>query len=149
MELSPDEERHIQNLSVIPAAIVTYIFIGLFVCLTQSNESLSFFFCVTYFGAIFLLAVPLALFLTEMILVSRRIRRPLSSYIKQFLGKMSIFILGAALFGIILSMVNLTSSHMIGESAVLILSCAIWFVLWGTLVIRYRKKLDKLSKGDR
>jgi len=148
MELSPDEERHIQNLSVIPAAIVTYVFIGLFVYLVRNNSSLSFLFYVAYFGVAFLLAMPIALFLSEVMLVSRRTRRPVTSYAKKFLGKMSIFVLGGILSGTVFGIVDLTLSSSLDESVLLVLGGAMWFGVWGTLVIRFRKRLDRLSKGD-
>jgi len=92
--------------------------------------------------------MPIALFLSEVMLVSRRTRRPVTSYAKKFLGKMSIFVLGGILFGTVFGIVDLTLSSSLDESVLLVLGGAMWFGVWGTLVIRFRKRLDRLSKGD-
>jgi len=146
--LSSDEERHIQNLSVIPTAIVVYICIGYFVYLARSNLSLSFLFCAIYFGVTFSLAMPLTFILAETVLISRKTKRPIKSYAKQFLGGMSIIILGSTMFWIVFGTVYLTLSSLLDEAMLVVLIAAICFAIWLALVFRYRERFGKLSKGD-
>jgi hypothetical protein len=148
MELSPEEERHIQNLSVIPAAIVVYVFIGYVIYLVHAGQPLQPAFYLWYFLVVFMLAMPATLFLSEEILYARKVPRPLASLIRRFLGKMSIAIIGAVLFGTILEITSLTLSSLIAETEVTVLTAIIWFAAWGYLIIHYRERFKELSKGN-
>ena len=90
MELSPEEERHIQNLSVIPAAIVIYIFIGYLVYLIRLEQSFRLSFYVPYLLVVFALIMHATFFLSVAILTAHKAHVPLASQTKRFLGRMSI-----------------------------------------------------------
>lgn len=148
MEISPEERRHIQNLSVIPAAIVCYIFLGIFLYLIdrfQFSPSLSFL--AIYFGLVFFLAVPTVMSLAEFILLSRRTHKPLASFRKVFLGRMALLAVGGTLFGLVLASVNLVLPSL-DQRVSVVLAVAITFVLWGFLVFHYREWFSELSHDE-
>jgi hypothetical protein len=144
--LSPEEQRHIQNLSVIPAAMVVYIFIGYFVYLVHIGQPIRLVFYTWYFMLVFLVALPGTFFLSEEIIYARKTHRPFASGLRRFLGKMSIAIIGAILFVTILETGSLTLSPLIDESGLLVLTGIIWFVLWALLILRFRRRFEELCK---
>jgi uncharacterized membrane protein YbjE (DUF340 family) len=148
MELSPEEKRHIKKLSIIPAAIIVYVFIGCFIFSIRGNQYFQLSYYVAYFIVAFMLAMPAALFLTEEILYARKSKRPFAYYMRRFLEKMSITVLGAILLGIILGTANFSLSPLIGENNALILGFILWFVVWGALVVHFRKWFGKLSNDN-
>lgn len=148
MELSPDEKKRIEKLSLIPAAIVVYIFIGLFVYLNRNNQNIPLYFCLIYTGAVFLFAMPGAMFLTEIILTSRKTKKPLKAYTKTFFGRMLLFTFAAILCGSILSIAYLALSSLFSENLVVILGAAIFFIILGIIVFHYKEKINKISNGE-
>jgi small-conductance mechanosensitive channel len=146
-ELLPEEWRHIQNLSVIPAAMVVYIFIGYFIYLVHIGQPIQPSFYVWYFLLVFLLAMPATLFLSQEILYARKTHRPFTSGLKRFLGKISLAAIGAVLFAAVLEIDSLALSSLIGESELIIVTGIIWFVVWALLVLHFRRRFDKLYKG--
>jgi hypothetical protein len=149
MGLSPEEERHIQNLSVIPTALVFYVFLGYFVYLffvIKSPIATKFF--VQYFVLVFMLVFPVTYFGSEQVLRSRREKRPLASYTKRFVGNVSLFIIGAVIFEVVWVLTNLTLSSLTNSTTVVIVTGIIWFAIWALTVFHFREKFSNLSKGD-
>ena len=148
MELSPEEERHLLNLSVIPAALVTYLLIACFLYFTPNQLSLSLWNYLSHFGIPFVIAIPVTIFLSFEILYSRKIKKPISHHIKRFLGRMSIILTGILIFVITLVIIYFALISWIDEWKVLLLTGVIWFGIWGPLVFRFKKILNKLYKGQ-
>lgn len=149
MGLSPEEERHIQNLSVIPAALVVYVFLGYFAYLVHIKSPLlqpSFF--IGYFTLVFMLVLPATLFATEQVLRSRREKEPLAFYARRFVGRMSLAIIGAVIFGVVWVTTNLVLSPLTNWDTIVIVSGIIWFGIWAFTVVRFREKFDSLYRGD-
>jgi len=148
MGLSPEEERHIQNLSLIPTALVIYVFMGYIVYLMHIVPSLSLSFVVGYATLVFLFVFPVVFFATEQVLRSRREKCPLAFYTKRFVGSMAIFAFGAAIFGAVWVTTNLSISSLVEWSTLMIVTYAITIVIWLFIVLRFRDKLESLSKGN-
>jgi hypothetical protein len=148
MELSQKEERHLLNLSVIPAALVTYLLIACFFYFTPNQLSLSMWDYLARFGIPFAIAIPITIFLSFEILYSRKINKPISYHIKRFLGRMSIILTGILIFVIALVMIYFALISWIDEWKVLLLTGVIWFGIWGPSVFRFKKTLKKLYKGQ-
>jgi len=147
MELSPDEKRRIRKLSLIPAAIVVYISMGLFIYLNRNNLYVPLYFYLIYTGTVFLFIMPSAMFLTEIILTSRKTKKPLKTYTKMFLGRMLLCTFGAILLGGTLSIAYLTLSSIFSENLLVILGGIIWFIVWGITNFRYKEKIKKVYEG--
>ncbi|HML03950.1 MAG TPA: hypothetical protein VK487_11345 [Candidatus Bathyarchaeia archaeon] len=145
-ELSLEEEVHVQNLSVIPAAIVVYAFIGYLVYLFHNSAPVQLSFLLPYISACFILALT-AFFLTWDLLYASRSQQPFASRIKPFLGKMSVLAGAFASFGAIYIIAGFALSPIIYDSRLLLLTAITWSAIWGALVLRSRQKLDRLSKG--
>jgi len=148
MGLSPEEERHLQNLSLIPTALAVYVSIGYAVYLIHTNPSLSPLFFLGYFMLVFLLVFPVIFFATEQVLRSRREKRPLAFYSKRYAGNMAIFALGAAIFGVVWVTTNLSISSLTDWSTLLIVTYAIFIIIWAFIFFRFRDKFNSLSKGN-
>jgi len=147
-ELSPEERRHIENLSVIPAAIVVYVFIGYFAYLHNIRQHIQPTFYVPYFIVVFGLAMPAAMFLSREILYARKIRTSFTSALKRFLKSMSIIVIAVVLFAAILEADEFALSSSINESGLLVIAGIIWFVMWTLLVLHFRKSFSKLFGSD-
>jgi hypothetical protein len=147
MELSPDEKRRIEKLSLIPAAIVVYIATGLFIYLNRNVKNISVYFCLAYFGAVFLFGMSVVLFFTEIVLTSRKTGKPLRAYSKMFFGKMLICAFGGGLLLCIFGIVYLALSFMLSENQIVILAGAIWFIVWGIIAFRYEDKIKAIWAG--
>jgi hypothetical protein len=137
-KLSPEEERHIQNLSVIPTALVFYVFLGYFFVF-HSNHPESLSFSLLYFFVSFMVALTV-FFLTWDILYAHWTQQPFSSRIKPFLGKMSMLVVAYAMFGAIYLIANFTLSSKLDYSGIVILTAIAWFVLWGLLVFYFQRR---------
>jgi cytochrome c biogenesis protein CcdA len=148
MELSPEDERHIQNLSLIPTALVIYLFIAYAVYLTQNDPSLSPSFFAGYFSLVFLCVFPIVFFATEQVLRSRREMRPLTSYTKRFAGNIALFALGGTILGVVWVIANLSISSLVDWSTLMIVIYAITITIWAFIVFRFRHRIDTLSKGN-
>lgn len=146
-ELSREEETHVQNLSVIPAAVVVYAFIGYLVYLFHNSTSVQLSFLLSYLSACFILALT-AFFLTWDLLYASRRQQPFASRIKPFLGKMSMLASAFALFGAIYIIAGFALSSIINDSQMLLITAITWSAIMGLAVLRFRKKLDQLSKGQ-
>jgi small-conductance mechanosensitive channel len=147
-ELSPEEWRHIQNLSVIPAAMVVYVFIGYFAYLVHVGQPIQPSFYVWYFLLVFLLAMPTTLFLSEEILYTRKTHRPFTSGLRRFLRKISMAVIGAVLFAAILETDSLALSSSVDETGLIVVTGIVWFVVWALLVLHFRRRFSKPCKGD-
>jgi hypothetical protein len=149
MGLSPEEERHIKNLSVIPAALVFYVFLGYFIYLVHIKSPLATKFFVQYFVLVFMLVFPVTYFGSEQFLRSRREKRPLAFYTKRFVGNVSLFIIGAVIFEVVWVLTNLALSSLTNSTTVVIVTGIIWFAIWALTVFHFREKFSNLSKSDR
>ncbi|MEM4733880.1 MAG: hypothetical protein QXD70_05065 [Candidatus Bathyarchaeia archaeon] len=146
-ELSPEEERHLLNLSVIPALIATQILLALFVLSIKNQQSLSSLYVLIHFGIPFITILYITTFFSFEILCSRKVKEPLKRHIKRFSGRMVILVFGLSIFiGILI-----TSQYMllswIDEWGVLLLTGIIWFGIWIFLMLRFKETFDKLYKG--
>ena len=148
MELSPEEERHLQNLSLIPTALVVYVFIAYAVYLIHINPSLSPSFFVGYFTLVFLFVFPVIFFATEQVLRSRREKRPLVSYTRRFVGNMALFALGATILGVVWVITNLSISSLVDWSTLMVVTYAITIAIWAFFVFRFRHNVESFSKGN-
>jgi hypothetical protein len=148
MALSPEEENHIRNLSLIPVALVFYVFLGYIAYLFAVNAPLPLPFIMGYFTLFFLLVFPALFHGTEQILRSRREKKPLRCYAKRFVGSMAIWLLGATAFGGVWFVTNVSLSSLVDWSMLLIITYTVWIGTWIFTVFRFRRKLDSLSKGD-
>jgi len=148
MGLSPEEERHLQNLSLIPTALVVYVFIAYAVYLIHINPSLSPSFFVGYFTLVFLLVFPVIFFTTEQVLRSRREKQPLVFYTKRFAGNMALFALGATILGVVWVVTNLSISSLVDWSTLMIVIYAITIAIWAFIIHRFRHKVENLSRGN-
>jgi small-conductance mechanosensitive channel len=146
-EPSPEERRHIENLSVIPAAIVVYAFIGYFVYLVHIGQHIQPTFYVLYFLVVFMLAMPAAIFLSREIFYARKTHTSFTSGLKRFLGKMWIAVIGAVLFAAILETDDFALSSLINENSLLVITGIIWFVIW-VLLVFYFRSFNKLRRID-
>lgn len=146
-ELSLEEEVHVQNLSVIPAAIVVYAFIGYLVYLFHNSTSVQLSFLLPYVSACFILALT-AFFLTWDLLYACRSQQPFASRIKPFLGKMSMLASAFVSFGVIYVTAGFALSPILNDTQLLLLTAVTWSTIWGLLVLHSRKQLDRLSKGQ-
>ena len=148
MALSPEEENHIRNLSLIPVALVFYVFLGYIAYLIKVNATLPLPFIMGYFALFFLLVFPLLFHGTEQVLRSRREKKPLRCYAKRFVGSMAISLLGATTFGGVWFVTAVSLSSLVDWSMLLIIIYAVWTGIWIITYFRFRRKLDSLSKGD-
>lgn len=149
MELSPEEERHLLNLSVIPAALVTYLLLALFVYFGGRNELFwSPLNLLIFFGIPFAILVPTTIFLSFEVLYSRKARQPISHGAKRLLGRMSLVLLAVSVFGAILGVTYFMLTPWLDESGLLILTGVVWFGTWTLLWFRFKKALSKLSAGQ-
>jgi hypothetical protein len=144
METS-DDERRIINLSVIPAAILTYILVALFIYIIHSQPQCSLIQYLLYFGVPFVVGMPAAVLLSYEILSSQKSNESFKRHFKRFLHRMSIIILGTGIFMIIMVAMYLVLSLQIGEWNVLLIAGTLWFSVWIPLVFRFRKTFRKLS----
>jgi amino acid transporter len=101
-----------------------------------------------YFIFIFLFVFPVIYFSTEQVLRSRKEKKPLAFYVKRFVGGLSIFAFGGAIFGVTWFLVNLFISSLVDFSTLLIVAGAIFFVIWGFIVFRFREKFKSISEGS-
>jgi hypothetical protein len=144
MGLSPEEERHLLNLSVIPAAFVAYLLLALFVYFGRSQSSL---YVLVYFGIPFAVAVPTTIFLSFEVLYSHKARQPISHGVKRFLGRMSLILLAISLLGAILGVTYFTLASWFDESRLLLLTGIFWFAIWIFLMFRFKEAFSKISAG--
>ncbi len=148
MGLSPEEERHIQNLSVIPAALVFYVFLGYIIYTIKTNPSLSDSFFLGYLWVYFFVVFPVTFLSTEQVLRSRREKLPLAFYKKRFVGSMAIFAIGGALFGTVWAMVNLSMASLVDWSKLMVATYAITIIVFVFIIFKFRDRFDRLSKGN-
>ena len=146
-ELSIEEEEHVQNLSVIPVAVVVYAFIGYLVYLFYNGTTVQLSFLLPYVSACFVLALT-AFFLAWDLLYAKKTQQPFASRIKPFLGKMSLLVSASALFGSIYIIASFSLSSSINEGQLLLVTALVWGAIWSLLVLRSRKELVRLSKGQ-
>ncbi|MEM2995419.1 MAG: hypothetical protein QXI91_05340 [Candidatus Bathyarchaeia archaeon] len=146
MELSPEEKRRIEKLSLIPAAIVVYIALGLFIYLNRNVKNISVYFCLAYFGAV-LFGMSAVLFFTEVMLTSRKTGKPLKAYSKVFFGRMLLCAFGGGLLLCILGVAYFAFSFMLSESQIVILGGAVWFIVWSIIAFRYKDKIGEIYEG--
>lgn len=147
-ELPPDERRHIENLSVIPAAIVVYVFIGYILYLLNIGQHMQPTFYVLYFLVVFMLAMPAAVFLSQEILYARKTHTSFTSALKRFVQKMWIAVIGAVLFAAILEADDFALSSFTNENGLIVITTIIWFVIWALFVFYFRKNFNKLFESD-
>jgi len=147
MELSPDEERHLLNLSVIPAALVTYLLLASFVYFGRNQSSLSPLYVLIYFGIPFAIAVPTTIFLSFEVLYSHKARQPISHGAKRFLGRMSLTLLAISLLGAILSITYFALAPWFDENSLLLLTGVFWFAIWIFSMFHFKETFNKLSAG--
>jgi hypothetical protein len=147
MELSPQEERHLLNLSVIPAALVTYVLLASFVYFGGNQSSVSPLYVLAYFGIPFAVAVPTTIFVSFEVLYSRKTRQPISRGAKRFLGRMSLVLLAVSMLGVILGITYFSLAPWLNESSLLLLTGVLWFATWILLIFCFKKTLGKLSAG--
>jgi len=147
MGISPEDERHLLNLSVIPAALVTYLLIVCFLFFGRNQQSLSLWYYITYFGIPFAIAVPVTIFLSFEVLYSRKVKQPISHGIKRFLGRVSLILMGVFTFGTILGTAYFALASFINQWTLLLLAGILWFAIWLLLVFRLREVFDKLYAG--
>lgn len=145
-ELSPDEERHLLNLSVIPALIVTYILIAFFLYFGWNQQPFSVRYCLAYFGIPFAILMPATFFLSFEILYSRKLKKPLKYCTKRFFSRVLILVAGISIF-IVLSITYFALFTWIDEGQVLLFTGATWFAIWIVLFFRFREIFDKLYTG--
>ena len=144
-ELDLEERRHIQNLSVIPAVIVMYVFIGYLIYLIKIDQNIQPTFYLPYLLVVCVLAMPAAAFLSQEILYARKTHASLTSALKRFVRKMSIAVIGAVLFAVIFEMDNFALSSLINQNGLLVITGIIWFVVWALLVLRFRRILTTIQ----
>jgi hypothetical protein len=147
-ELSPEEERHISNLSVIPAAVLTYILVALFVYVGHDQQHFTLWYYLIYFGLPFVIAVPATIFIAFEILYSRKTGKPVRCYAKRLTGRMMIMIAGVSIFFGILGATYFALPAWVDQWNVLLLSGIVWFAIWIVLVWRFRRIFDRLYRGQ-
>lgn len=148
IELSPEDERHLLNLSVIPAALVTYLLLALLVYFGGRNELfLSPLSLLVFFGIPFAILIPTTIFFSFEVLYSRKARRPISHGAKRFLGRMSLVLLAVSVLGVVLCLTHFAFTPWFDEGTLLVLTGVVWFALWGFLISRFRRAFGKLSAG--
>jgi fatty acid desaturase len=150
MGLSPEEERHIQNLSVIPAALVIYVFLGYLIYLIHIKSPLarSPLFYMQYLMLIFLLVFPATYFAAEQVLRSRREKRPLAFYTKRFVGNMLLAIIALIIFEAVWEVANLALSSLTNLRMLVIITYIAVMSIFVFIVFHFREELSRLSKGD-
>lgn len=148
MALSSEEENHIRNLSLIPVAVVFYVFLGYVAYMVKVNATLPLPLVMGCFTLFFLLVFPLLFHGTEQVLRSRREKKPLRCYAKRFAGNMAIWLLGAIILGGVWFATVISLSSLVHWSVLPIITYAVWMGIWGFIAFRLRRKLDSLSKGD-
>ncbi|MDH5482271.1 MAG: hypothetical protein OEY22_05270 [Candidatus Bathyarchaeota archaeon] len=146
-ELSPDEERHLLNLSVIPALIVTYILLAAFVYFGRNQSSLSPLHILIYFGIPFAIAMPTTIFLSFEVLYSRKARQPINRGARRLLGRISLTLLAISLLGAILSITYFALAPWFDENNLLLLTGVLWFAIWIFLMFHFKEAFNKLSSG--
>jgi hypothetical protein len=147
MELSEEEERHLYNLSIIPAAIVTYVLLICFFYFGRKTQSLSLFYYLTHFGIPFMIAIPLTIFLSFEILYSRKTHSFANGQLKRFFGRMSLLLLGVFVLLSALGITFFVLSNSIDQWNLLLLSAILWFVIWTPLMLRFKGVFKRLSSG--
>ncbi len=145
--LSPEDNRRIQNVSLIPAAIVVYIAIAVMIYLVDNGGLRSAVSYMIFLGILFFFAFPFALFFTRIVLISRKTKTPLSRYRKQFFGKMTFSLIIGGSFGCFLSLFYFALSNWVGQDIIIGLTAAATFAVLGLMITRYRRKFEKLY-GD-
>jgi hypothetical protein len=147
MELSPEEERHLANLSVFPTAVVTYILIIFFLYFGQNEQSLSVFYYLTYFGIPFAVVIPMTLFLSFEILYSHRAKTSISGQLKRFSGRMLLILLGVFVFVIVFGITYFALSYWVEQWNVLLIAAIFWFAIWIPLTFRFKETFSKFYSG--
>jgi len=142
MELSPEEQRHIQNLSVIPTAVVAYIGIAYAVILIRQQQSLSMPYLLAYFG---MLGITLlfTMFLSEEILRHRKLGRPYGYHVKRLFRRMTLALTGAALYALMFGIIFSTPLSAMSEQTQVVVATFAWFLAGGILIFLLRKKLAR------
>lgn len=146
MSISPDEEKHLYNLSVIPAAIISYIFIAIFLFSIQGQQSLDLWFFLKYFGFPWGTIVVSTILFSFEILYSRKTKQPMRQNIKRLVNRMVAFFSLFGLLVIILVSTNIALSSSFNDRSILILATAIWFIIWGAFFFRFKGKLKKFLR---
>jgi hypothetical protein len=147
MELSSQEERHLLNLSVIPAALVTYLLLASFVYFGRNQPSLSPLYILIYFGIPFAIVVPTTIFLSFEVLYSHKARQPIGCGAKRFLGRMSLMLLAISMLGVILGITYFALAPWFDENSILLLTGIFWFAIWIFLMFHFKETVNKLSAG--
>ena len=146
-ELSPQEERHLLNLSVIPAALVTYAFLAIFIYLERNQPSFSSVHYLIYFGMPFSTAITTTIFLSFEILYSRKAKQPLKCGARRFLGRMSLVFLAVTMLAAILAVIYFVFRTWFDENILLLVTTAFWFGVWASLMFRFKEAFNRLSAG--
>lgn len=144
-ELSPEEERHLLNLSVIPALIATQLLVFLFVLFIRNQKSLSLWFYLIYFGIPFIVILYTVTIFSFEILYSQKVKKPLKW--QRFLCRMVILVFGLSIFIGILITLQYVLFRLMNEWDIFLLAGIIWFGIWVFLVLRFKETFDKFYKG--
>ncbi len=145
--ISPEERKRIRDLSLVPALAVFVIFVLILVHLTDQGSLSSLPSYMTYLIFLLFLSFPLAMYFTRIVLFSRRLKKPLSSYRRQLFEIMMTFLLMGGVFEGFLLFFYFAFSPWIGEDAILVLAGVSFFIFLFALVIRYGNKFEKLTEG--
>jgi uncharacterized integral membrane protein len=148
MQLSPERDRHIRNLSVVPAGIVTYVLLALFIIFARNQQSFSVYFYLTYFGLPFVILVPTTAFLSYEILYSLKMGGMRSFNAKRFLSRTTLLLIGVTIFLADFGLAYSTLSLWLDQWYILLLAGIFWFGEWILLVFRFRRLFGKLEKGE-
>ena len=147
MELSPEEERRLLNLSLIPAAIITYLLIAYFFYNIRDQTSLSLLYYMTHFGIPLVVIIPTTTFFSFEILYSRKTQSQTINF-KRFLSRMLILFIGVTSLVIIVISMNYLLFLWLNEWNIFLLAGIIWFGLWIALFFCFKERFDKLYKGQ-
>ena len=145
--ISPEQKEWIEKLSLIPFFVVFLVFIPILLYLgTKNVQFRSPLFYWTYLIILFVIAMPFTIFLTRAILISRVIRKPLSSFRRQLSRLALTCLLMGGMVGGFLAIFYIALSPWLTQEFIVILMAGACFATLFVLVIRYKSWFDRLTE---
>jgi len=144
-ELSPEEEKHIFNLSLIPAGIVFLAFL-IYLAYAMHYSLLETLWDFLWLVTSVFTVILAIIFLFFEVFYSRKFNQ--SFNLKRFAGRIMIMVIGLVLLIVVLNIFYTLQFLWTSEAITLLVSAITWFSIWFVLVITFKQAFRKLTRGQ-
>jgi hypothetical protein len=145
-DLSPEETNHLYELSTIPMALVSIVFLGYLVYLlhysllkTQADFLVGWFLPLAFFGLE-------SGFITFEVLYHRRIKKPLRFHLKRLVANTLIVLFGIALLFVFTLGLHPFLSSIVGKDDFLV-SALLTLLVFSVVILRFKDAIARFHKG--